>query len=140
MGKWFAVFLAGTWIALGALVGGPRSEGAARGPGRPASTTWRGWDQYQVIMWSTGEPRDMPRWIARLREMGCTAEECYRGRDPGPFVQSRFGFYVENLVPELAFLHSRRALYDADFQGYTTSHEKRFLIRKPGLDDPAFWA
>src|SRR4051812_36355208 len=129
-GRRSAVLAAGL-LGLGLLARSTRAGGAAR--------SWRGWGQYQVIMWSTGEARDTDRWMERLREMGCTAEECYRGRDPAPFVRSRFGFYVENLVPELAFLHSRRALYGADFHGFTTTHEKRFLIRKPCLDDPGFW-
>jgi hypothetical protein len=49
------------------------------------------------------------------------------------------GFYVENLVPELAYLHSREALYDADFKGYTATRDRRFLVRRPCFDDPAFW-
>ncbi len=102
-------------------------------------SVWRGWDTYHVIMWSTGESKELPRWFERLREMGCTAEECYRDRDAAPFVQYRFGFYVENLVPELAFLHARQKLYDEDFQGYTTTRDERFLTRKPCFDDPAFW-
>jgi hypothetical protein len=100
---------------------------------------WHDWDKYQVIMWSTGEPRDLPTWFDRLREMECTAEECYSGRNPEPFIKSDFGFYVENLIPELAFLHSRRKLYDDDFQGYTATQDKKFLIRKPCFNDPAFW-
>ena len=48
---------------------------------------WRGWDNYQVIMWSTGSPRDISLWFKRLAEMECTAEECYRGRNSEPFVQ-----------------------------------------------------
>jgi len=100
---------------------------------------WRGWDNYQAIMWSTGEPKDQTLWFERLREMGCTAEECYRGKDSTPFVRSDFGFYVENLVPQLAYLHSRRKLYDEDFQGYTTTRDKKFLVRSPCLHDPDFW-
>ena len=30
----------------------------------------RGWDQYQVIMWSTGSAADPAKWIDRLRELG----------------------------------------------------------------------
>jgi len=100
---------------------------------------WRGWDTYQVIMWSTGEAKDQSLWFERLREMGCTAEECYRGVDSKPFVQNGFGFYVENLVPELAYLHSRRKLYNEDFQGYTATYNKKFLVRRPCLHDPDFW-
>jgi Beta-galactosidase trimerisation domain/Beta-galactosidase len=117
------------------------SDAAPRNPRADASAvTWRGWDTYQPIMWSTGTPADAALWWNRLREMGCTAEECYRGRDPMPFVQHGMGYYVENLIPELAYLHAREALYDEDFKGYTTTHDRRFLTRRPCLDDPAFWA
>ena len=109
------------------------------GFGSMGSKSWKGWDRYQVIMWSTGAPKDLSVWFERLKEMGCTAEECYRGRDPTPFVQHRFGFYVENLVPELAYLHSRRRLYEEDFRSYTSTRDKRFLVRRPCLHDPDFW-
>jgi len=114
-------------------------EGAVEWETQGTPQLWRGWDAYQVIMWSTGKPKDLTLWFKRLREMGCTAEECYRGRDAIDFAQHNFGFYVENLIPQLAFLHSRRKLYEEDFQGYTTTQGKRFLTRDPCLHDPAFW-
>ncbi len=104
-----------------------------------AHQNWRGWDTYQVIMWSTGGYKDRSLWFERLREMECTAEQCNSGRDSAPFVQHDFGFYVENLVSELAFLHSRNKLYKEDFQGYTATRDKKYLIRKHCLHDPAFW-
>src|SRR6266851_4458144 len=97
------------------------------------------WDSYQVIMWSTGSPADFPQWIERLRELGATAEECTAGCNASPYTAARFGFYVENMVPELAFLHSRQVLYDNDFKGYTTTRDKSFLLRKPSLHDADFW-
>ncbi len=103
------------------------------------SSSWRGWDDYHVIMWSTGQPKELSLWFERLKQMECTGEECYRGRDAAPFVENGMEFYVENLVPQLAYLHSRRKLYDEDFEGYTSTREKRFLIRKPCLHDPGFW-
>ncbi len=112
-------------------------QGLCKAPSTPAA--WRGWDTYHVIMWSTGAVKDFPRWFERLREIGCTAEQCTRGNDPTPFVQNRFRFYVENLVPELAFLHDRERLYRDDFEGYTKTRDKRYLVRKPCFDDPAFW-
>lgn len=96
--------------------------------------------EYKVIMWSTDPaPKDISLWFQRLREMGVDGEECYRGRDPSPFVQNGFGFYVENLLPELAFHHNRRPIYQEDWDNYTKTHDKRYLIRKPCFDDPAFW-
>jgi len=133
-----------TWqiaLAIGVVVGvGAMGETQAVRCSGLAQKPARGWDAYQVIMWSTGEPKNLSRWWERLREIGFTAEECYRGRDAAPFVQHRFGFYVENLVPELAHLHSRRKLYDDDYKGYIATRDKRFLVRKPCFDDPAFWA
>lgn len=105
-----------------------------------AQTPAQKWHNYQVIMWSTEPtPRDLALWFHRLRGLGFTAEQCYRGRDPQPFVHYGFGFYVENLVPQLAFHHGRRKLYDEDFQGYTKTRDKKFLVRKPCFDDPSFW-
>ncbi len=100
---------------------------------------WRAWNEYQTIMWSTGTPRDFPTWVERLRELNFTAEECTVGCDAARFVNLNFGFYVENLVSELAFLHDRKPLYDADWAGYTTTREKKYLIRRPDLSDPDFW-
>jgi len=31
---------------------------------------WRGWDTYQVIMWSTGDVNNFPLWIEHLKELG----------------------------------------------------------------------
>lgn len=98
-----------------------------------------GRDQYQVIMWSTGTPRDFTAWIERLKEIGFTAEECGAGRDALPYARAGFGFYVENLAPELGFLNNRRPIYDADFQAYTATRDRQHLVRKPCLDDPSFW-
>jgi hypothetical protein len=106
---------------------------------KPSLQHWRGWDKYQVIMWSTGSPKDLSLWFQRLKEMGCTAEECYRGRSSDDFVQRNFGFYVENLVPQLAYLHSRNKIYREDFEGYTSTQDKRHLVRNPCFHDPAFW-
>ena len=126
-------------LALAATVmGGGVLSALVRG-GEPATFPWRGWDSYQVIMWSTGSPRDLPAWFDRLKEMGCTAEETGRATDPAVFARNGFGFYVENLVPGLGFLNDRQAIYQADFQGYTTTRDRRYLIRKPCFDDPGFW-
>ena len=90
-------------------------------------------------MWSTGALADRPTWFARLKEMGCTAEEIGRGEDAAEHVRGGLGFYVENLVSDLGFLNNRHNLYDADYKGYTSTRDKKFLIRKPCFDDPAFW-
>ena len=99
----------------------------------------RGWNEYQVIMWSTGTPANYPQWLSRLRDIGATAEENGAGNNADVYVRNTFGFYVENLVPELGFLNNRKPIYDADFAGYTATRDKKYLIRKPSLSDPAFW-
>jgi hypothetical protein len=78
-------------------------------------------------------------WLERIREAGFTAEECPAGTDCRSFVNAHLGFYVENMLSELAFLHSRAALYKADRDAYMTTHDRRSLVRKPCFDDPAFW-
>ena len=105
----------------------------------PPANQWPGWDTYPVIMWSTGAAVDQNQWIDRMRQIGITAEEC-TGCDASSYVARNFGFYVENLVPELAFFFSRQALYDADYAGYTATHDPKYLRRKPSLSDAAFWA
>lgn len=124
-------------LALLAIILG-NAEGTIES--RPEPGQWRGWDTYHAIMWSTGGVENKSLWFKRLKEMECTGEECYRGNDSTPFVQNDFGFYVENLVPQLAYLHSRNKMYKEDFEGYTNSQKKQFLIRKPCFHDPEFWA
>jgi hypothetical protein len=124
-------------------VAGAKTVATSR-PGRAriqsaAPQAWRGRDNYQVIMWSTGKVDDLPRWVARLRELGCTAAACDSADEAARLVRNQFGFYAENLVPELAFLNNRAPLYDEDYKGYTATHDKRYLVRRPCFDDPAFW-
>ena len=58
---------------------------------------------------------------------------------PGAAPSGGLPYYVENMVSELGFHHSRAALYEADAKGYFATREKRFLVRKPCFDDPALW-
>ncbi len=111
------------------------------------------WDSYQVLMWSTGSPVNMQQWISRLAQIGMTGEEC-SVCDPSPYLQANFGYYVENLVPELGFLNSRNSIYNMDFNGYfncdstgkncnmsaTAAHDKSYLIRQPSFSDPNYWS
>lgn len=107
--------------------------------GAPGAKPWPGWQQYQVILWSTGSPSSPTGWMDRIREAGFTAEECPPGDDCRRFVDARLGFYVENMLPELAFLNSREALYKEDRDAYAVTRDRRYLVRKPCFDDPAFW-
>src|ERR1039457_2579595 len=107
--------------------------------GSPAAKPWPGWQQYQVILWSMGSPASPTDWLDRIREAGFTAEECPAGTDCRRFVDAHLGFYVENMLSDLAFLHSREPIYKADWNAYANSRDRRDLVRKPCFDDPAFW-
>ncbi|MFB3825951.1 MAG: beta-galactosidase trimerization domain-containing protein [Bryobacteraceae bacterium] len=106
---------------------------------RAQTPEWPGWDEYQTIVWSTGAPRDFKQWVERLRQIHFTAEQCTIGNDPSPYVSAGFGFYVENLVAELGFLNTRKPIYDADYQGYVATRDKKYLLRKPSLHDEEAW-
>jgi hypothetical protein len=109
--------------------------GATAEPSVPAG----GFDTWRAIMWSTGSPIDRNQWISRLKEIGFDAEQC-TSCAAGPYVSNQFGFYLENLVPELGFLNNRQSIYQTDWNNYTrVPHDKQHLIRKPSLSDPAFW-
>ena len=121
------------WVLAAALATGLHAQAV-----RP----WRGWDRYQVIMWSAGEfpgPSTFPIWIQRLKELGFTAEQCPASDDSRLWPDRGFGFYVDSMIPELGFHSARAALYKSDWQGYTTTRDKRFLSRNPSFEDPAFW-
>jgi hypothetical protein len=105
----------------------------------PPPGPWPGWDRYQKILWSTGDPISPGPWLQRVREAGFTAEQCAANEDCRRFAAAGLSLYAENLVSELGFHHGRAPLYEADWQDYTTTEGKRFLVRKPCLDDPAFW-
>ena len=99
-----------------------------------------GLSNYQVIIWSVGDiPSNSDLWFQRLKETGFTASMCYRGTSSEPYTKAGLGFYVENLVPELAYQHSRKILYDADYTGYIADRSTTHLTRKPCFDDPAYW-
>jgi hypothetical protein len=91
------------------------------------------WESYQTILWSTQSPAFPDQWPERVREAGYTATPLSSAPLPG------LRHYVSNLVPELGFHHAREPLYKTDFAGYTATRDRRFLTRKPCLDDPAFW-
>jgi len=93
-------------------------------------------------MWSAGESpaaSEFPTWIRRMKELGFTAEQCPASDDSRLWPGLGFGFYVDNMIAELGFHSARAALYQSDWQGYTTTRDKRFLARNPSFEDPAFW-
>jgi hypothetical protein len=103
---------------------------------------WRGWDHYQVILWSTGglpSAAPLPRWIGRLKELGFTAEERPPEAASGGWAVPGFGFYVDSMIPELGFHNARAPIYRRDREQYEKTRDKRFLTRNPSFEDPAFW-
>jgi len=95
-------------------------------------------NQYQVIMWVLGGiPENQDLFFQRLRDLHVTAIQVSRGDSPEPALQHGLGFYVEN-IHRIGFLHEAHKVYQADWDGYTKTRDKRFLIRKPCLHDPAY--
>ena len=109
--------------------------GFLRSQPKPSTNSWRGWDSYQVILWSTGPAASPQLWPDRVREAGFSAVPLVPGSQPAPGL----GYYVENLAAELAFLHGRQQIYDSDWKAYTATRDKKRLVRNPCFDDPAFW-
>lgn len=97
-------------------------------------------DDYRVIMWVlNGIPENEDLFFQRLREMNATAMQVSPWESSEPARRHDFDFYLEN-IHRIAFLHEKKPIYDADWDGYTTAHDKSFLIRKPCLHDPAYMA
>ena len=97
-----------------------------------------GFDDYQVIMWVLGGiPENQELYFQRLREVNVTAIHIVPGDSPRPAESHGFGFYVEN-IHRIGFLHEARKIYQADWDGYTKTRSKEYLVRKPCLHDPAY--
>jgi hypothetical protein len=62
----------------------------------------RPWTEYRTILWVGDsvwqKPERVPLFLERLREMGINTAMVHGDADPRPFVESRFPYYVENLV------------------------------------------
>ena len=106
----------------------------------PAPNPATGFDDYQVIMWVLGGiPENQDLYFSRLREAGVTGVHLGVGDSPAPAESHGFGYYVEN-IHRIAFLHDKERIYRADWDGYTKTRDKKYLIRKPSLNDPAYLA
>ena len=106
----------------------------------PAPNPATGFDDYQVIMWVLGGiPENQDLYFSRLREAGVTGIHLGVGDSPAPAESHGFGYYVEN-IHRIAFLHDKERIYRADWDGYTKTRDKKYLIRKPSLNDPAYLA
>jgi len=95
---------------------------------------------YQVIMWVLGGHTDNPGlFFQRLRDANVTAVQVHPWESAQPATSRGLRFYVEN-IHRIAFLHDRKPIYQADWEAYTTTRDKKHLIRKPCLHDPAYLA
>jgi hypothetical protein len=95
---------------------------------------------YQVVMWVLGGiPENQDLYFTRLRELNVTAIHVHPGESPDPALAHGLGFYLEN-IHRIAFLHDRQPVYQADWDGYTRTRGKGYLIRKPCLHDPTYLA
>ena len=107
------------------------------GGGIPAPSAF---DEYQVIMWVTrGIPDNEKLFFQRLREANINGMQVGRNDEGTVPLRNDFAFYVEN-VYRIAFLHDRAPLYKADWKAYTQTRDKKHLVRKPCLHDPAHLA
>ncbi len=94
--------------------------------------------KYQVIMWVLdGVTDNQDLFFQRMRDLHVTAMQVDRGESPEVARQHGLDFYVEN-IHRIGFLHEAHKVYEDDWNGYTTTHDKRYLIRKPCLHDPAY--
>ena len=93
---------------------------------------------YQVIMWVLdGVPSDQDLFFRRLRDLNATAIQVSSGESPDAALSHGFRYYVEN-IHRIGFLHEAHKVYQADWNGYTETHDKRYLVRKPCLHDPTY--
>jgi hypothetical protein len=76
--------------------------GATMGIAARAADAPRPWLDYRTILWvgdsAWQQPEKLPLFLQRLREMGVNTAMVHGERDPTPFVEHRFPYYVENLV------------------------------------------
>jgi hypothetical protein len=97
-------------------------------------------NDYNVIMWALGGiPENQDLYFQRLHDLHVTAIHVHPGESPDAALAHGIGFYLEN-IHRIAFLHEREPIYQADWDNYTRTHDKQYLVRKPCLHDPAYLA
>ncbi len=111
---------------------------AASGACQTAPRTSDTMRDYQVVMWVLhGVPGNGDLFFRRLREANVSAISISPWERPDMAREQGFAYYVEN-IHRIAFLHDKRPIYDADWNGYTRSRDRKFLVRKPCLHDPNY--
>ncbi|MGD0110569.1 MAG: beta-galactosidase trimerization domain-containing protein [Armatimonadota bacterium] len=93
---------------------------------------------YQVIMWVLdGYTSNQDLFFQRMHDLDVTAVQVSRGDLPDAPLQHGFDYYVEN-IHRIGFLHEAHKVYEDDWNGYAKTRDKRYLIRKPSLQDPDY--
>ena len=106
-------------------------------PTEPGAAAPSAFDDYQVIMWVTrGVPENEKLFFDRLRAANINGMQVGAYASPEVVLRNDFAFYVEN-VHRIGFLHDRTPIYQADWEAYTKTRDKKYLVRKPCLHDPA---
>jgi hypothetical protein len=91
-------------------------------------------------MWALGGiPENEDLYFQRLHDLHVQAIHVHPGESPDAALAHGIGFYLEN-IHRIAFLHEREPIYQADWDNYTRTHDKQYLLRKPCLNDPAYLA
>jgi Beta-galactosidase len=108
----------------------------------------RPWLEYRTIMWigdsAYKDPARLPVFFERLREMGINTAMVYHDGDLRPLLDSRFPYYVENMINRGLCLKFNSKVTDWD--GFVTSwartRDEAPLVRDYTLDDPRWrqWA
>jgi hypothetical protein len=98
---------------------------------------WIGDSAYQ-------DPAKVPLFFQRLREMGINTAMVFRDGDPGPVLQNRFPYYVENMVNRGLCLKFSSKVTDWDrwVTRWAKERDAQSLVRDYCLEDPGWrdWA
>jgi hypothetical protein len=133
-GRWLAWFLLPFWAAA------TWAEG---------TNQLRPWRDYRTIMWvgdsAYKQPAKVPLFFQRLRELGINTAMVYGDGDLQPLLDSRFPYYVENLVNRGLCLKWSSKVTDWDkvvTEWAKSGRPDSALVRDYCLDDPQWgdWA
>jgi Protein of unknown function (DUF4038)/Domain of unknown function (DUF5060)/Putative collagen-binding domain of a collagenase/Beta-galactosidase len=108
----------------------------------------RPWSDYRTIMWigdtAYKDPARLPLFFQRLREMGINTAMVYHDGDLRPLLESRFPYYVENIINRGLCLkyNSRVTDWDRFVTAWAKTRDEASLVRDYSLDDPQWrqWA
>ncbi len=108
------------------------------------------WDDYEVILWGSRQEWATEEYMEQIKQCGITSAMAYaikpgrRRRDTNWLADGDLRFYVENvcqigwdgkIVREFLRDFSHKAYRD----GLDRVPDKKYLVRKPCFNDPAYW-